>query len=57
MKVDYRAIARVYIDLVNALRREEDSIPQEIRKEYNDLKAEFKGETLNRLFNLKINYN
>ncbi|WP_186326540.1 hypothetical protein [Paenibacillus sp. Y412MC10] len=55
--MDYRAIARVYLDLVNALRREEDSIPQEIRKEYNDLKAEFKGETMNRLFNLKINYN
>ncbi|MEF7440162.1 hypothetical protein V4V36_24990 [Paenibacillus lautus] len=41
--MDYGVIIRVYLDLVNALRREEDSIPQEIRKEYNELKAEFKG--------------
>ncbi|EGG33345.1 MULTISPECIES: CD1375 family protein [Paenibacillus] len=38
--MDKRKIAKIYLDLVKAGRREEDSVPQEIRKEYDELKAE-----------------
>lgn len=38
--MDKRKIAKIYLDLVKVGRRQEDSVPQEIRKEYDELKAE-----------------
>ncbi|WP_422659129.1 CD1375 family protein [Paenibacillus sp. EC2-1] len=38
--MDKKAMAKIYLDLVKSGRREEASVPEEIRKEYDELKAE-----------------
>ncbi|WP_170307973.1 CD1375 family protein [Paenibacillus dakarensis] len=38
--MDKRALAKIYYDLVKAGRRTEDSVPNVIRTEYDEIKAE-----------------